>query len=193
MRNASLAFALIFCGPAPVMAENWDGLFGLSSSDIQGAMAHQQALMAREAAEREARRQRNLNWGLVVERRYDEGCTLKAVASRMRVVLNPSIPAPEVIYESLAEGWEFRSAYLQAHGARANPPALMNSYFWETNQIFIADGRFSNIRRSVDQAVAGEMANFIQQRYLRARNAIAIEAIKDWFGAEFANKSPCGG
>lgn len=191
MIKAFLASGLMLASVTSVMA--LDGLFNLSASDVQAAIAQQHALQEREAAARAARRQRDLDWGLVVERKYDESCTLKAVAARLGVALNSSVPPPAVIYESQAESWEFDAAYRDEHGPRAERKPFHNAYLSKANTIFIVDGRFSSIRRSVDQDVAGEMARFIKSRYKNDVSANDIEAIKDWFGVEFAMKSPCGG
>lgn len=187
---------LLLLAVVPARAEDWGALFGVDANDVPGLIAQAEAQREREAAERAARRARNLSWGLVVERKHDEGCTLAAVARKMGVTLSPAIPAPEVIYESLSEGWEFQSAFTQEHGIKVKIPSFTNSYFPKANKIFIADGRFSNLRTSVDAAVAGEMGRFIAVKYKGESAAAKLDAAasttSSWFGREFEKKPVCG-
>lgn len=187
---------LLLLAVVPVRADDWGAMFGVDANDVPGLIAQAQAQREREAAERAARRARNLSWGLVVERQHDEGCTLAAVAKKMGVTLDPAVPAPEVVYESLSEGWEFRSAFTEENGIKAKIPSFTNSYFPKANKIFIADGRFSNLRKSVDAAVAGEMGRFIAVKYkgesAPAKLEDAASKTSSWFAREFDRKPVCG-
>ncbi len=191
-----LVALFLFSVLAPVHAEDWGGLFGIEPGDVGGLIAQAEAQRAQAEADRLSRHATKLRMGLVVERRHDEACTLAAVAKNMGITLDPSIPAPAVVYESLAEGWEFGSAYVGEHGIKAKIPSFTNGYYPKANTIFITDGRFSNLRTSVDQSVAAEMARFLTVKYKGVTDAAALKAAGDatsaWYGREFEKNPVCG-
>lgn len=191
----TIVFILLLAA-APGRADSWGDLFGVDQSDVAGLIAQAQAQRDREAAARQARRSSNLSWGLVVERKHDERCTLAAVAKRHGVTLSPSVPAPEIVYESMAEGWEFASAFTEEHGTKTKIPAFSNAYFPKANKIFITDGRFANLRSSVDQALAGEMTRFLAAKYKDWMDTEQVKTMaastSEWFGREFEKKPVCG-
>jgi hypothetical protein len=100
--------------------------------------------------------------------RFEPGFILEAVAHEMNVVLDPRIPAPEILLESRTPLRLFQDAIAPQWGFR--PPLFSNAFVPARNEIYLTDDPryYAKMKRTLDESLAHEYAHYIQVRYLNA-------------------------
>ena len=121
--------------------------------------------------------------------RLDPQVTLKSVARRMGVEVDPGIPVPTIRFESVTSLVRFQDVTERQWGFR--PERFVNAFVADTNEIYLIDdpAYYSAAGRTMDDALAHELVHYVQARYGRANlsdwaecEAVEIQA---WFRAEY--------
>ena len=197
----ALVVALACAGPVAAQGADYGALFGMTPDDAQGAIAASKAFEAKEAADRDAKRAFGLKTGMIASPRFEAKCVIGAVAKRLQVELPADAALPDVHYESELLPYDFQVAYSNEYGHKARVPgSTVNIFMPRTNQIFLKDGRFSNLRYSLDAALAREAAMYVYYRYqggdkadeaAQAKAGAKADQIAQTFDRAFARSSPC--
>lgn len=121
--------------------------------------------------------------------RLDPQTTLQIVARRMKVKLDPGIPAPAIRFESATSLERFQNAAERQWGFR--PERFVNAFVAHTNEIYLIDdpAYYAASKRTIDDSLAHELVHYVQARYGRANayDWAEVEAvtIQKWFRAEY--------
>ncbi len=121
--------------------------------------------------------------------RLDPQATLRIVARRMGVELDPGMPAPAIRFESVTPLERFQDATEQQWGFR--PDRFVNVFVSEKNEIYLIDdpAYYATTGRTIDESLAHELVHYVQERYGRTNHDDWAEheavAIQKWFRGEY--------
>jgi len=125
--------------------------------------------------------------------RLDPQATLQIVARRMRVELDPGVPAPAIRFESVTSLERFQDVTERQWGFR--PKRFVNVFVAETNEIYLIDdpAYYAATGHTIDESLAHELVHYVQARYGRANFYDWAEheavAIQKWFRTEYLHSS----
>ena len=187
-----LAIALVFA--VPCRAQSIQDLFGVNPGEMiqeaQRQQAEYEARLARERAQKAKGDWLGELTGSVVSPRQDERCLLAAVAGHLGLNI-PAGEPPAVYRASRTLVEDYQSYYYAEIGTNENPRVVATAYFPSNNVIFIDDSAKSyGPSRSVDDALAGQFALYLQYRGLgrapgSAEAAAAAAEAANWFHAAY--------
>ena len=190
-----LAFAFLLA--APCRSQSIQELFGVDPGPLLQE-AYRQKAEYEARLERERAKKAKGDWlgeltGSVVVPKQDQACMLAAVAKRLGVAV-PAGSAPAVYRASQVILEDYQSYYYSEFGTQDTPRAVATLYCPSSNAIFIDDSAKSTTsRRSVDDALAGQFALYLQHKALgrapgSAEAKAAAAEVETWFHATYTSR-----
>ena len=194
--NRALLFVLALSCliPTRLRAQSLEEMFGISPAELISESQRQQARYEAELAVRRVRKARVAALkefvGLAQTSRQDVRCVVAAVSAHLGVAV-PAGEPPAVYRASQTILEDYQSLYYAAVGAQDTPQAVKTGYFPGANVIFIEDASSAyGAGRSIDDALAGQVALYVQHRAL-GRNPSSAQArasaaeVERWFHAAY--------
>jgi hypothetical protein len=192
MKNIAL-LALALLVSAPSYAEDF---FGITAEDAQAMIGqakadeHLQRLKALgQAPSRLPSVGKALGFTKTLTSRQD--CIFNAVESRMRIAqVRSGTEFPDVLFASDVDSSRYQAA-VKAQYPASNPTSDVASiYLSDDNVIYLADSSSAYAKGgSVDEALAGQYARFIDWTQLDVRDAARMDAdaaaVSAWYRAQY--------